>query len=122
MWAGFRNARKLQPHTGDEDLILVSRACKYLELLDFEFFRTAWRRGYGSEPDDAVIEPGFVTYLLQQRAPGYVRQFACEVLAHKDAREAETAALPKDPPPLEAVGSAGILLMAMVCLSIIIRL
>lgn len=120
MLAGIGIARKSHTRPGDDDLILVSRACKALELLEFEFFRTAWRRWYGKEPDDAAIEPGFVTYLLQQRAPGYVRQFAREVVARQTAQAAQ-AALPKDPPPLEAVGSAGILLMAMVCLSIIIR-
>ncbi len=63
----------------DNDLVIRARTA--LGLLDFDFFRTAWRDWHGAEPEDRAIEPEFVTYLFQQRIPGYVRHFARKVLS-----------------------------------------
>lgn len=62
------------------DDVLVFEARTLLGLLDFEFFRAAWRNWYGEEPDDRRLEPGFVSFLLEQEAPDYVRYFARLVL------------------------------------------
>ena len=62
----------------DEDLVFEARTL--LGLLDFEFFRVAWRNWHGGEPDDRRLEPGFMVFLLKQQAPDYVRHFARLVL------------------------------------------
>lgn len=122
MRAGLEHCPKADGCSSDDDLALVSRACRCLDVLDFEFFRIAWRTWYGSEPDDAAIEPGFVAYLFHQRAPGYVRQFARRTVADDGSRQARATQSPAKPPVLEAIGSAGIFLMTMVMFSIVIRL
>jgi hypothetical protein len=68
----------LCPAGSDQNLVLEARSL--LGLLDFEFFRTAWRNWYREEPDDRRIEPGFMRFLLNQQAPNYVRHFARLVL------------------------------------------
>ena len=62
----------------DEDLVFEAR--NLLGLLDFDFFRVAWRNWHGEEPDDRRLEPGFMSFLFRQQAPDYVRYFARLVL------------------------------------------
>lgn len=64
-----------------DDSELVTEARTAVGLLEFEFFRAAWRHWHGADPEDRALEPAFVTYLFQQRVPGYVRHFARRVLA-----------------------------------------
>lgn len=79
---------------GDTDLVTAARA--RLGILDFEFFRAAWRHWHGAEPEDRRLEPAFVTYLFHQRAPGYVRHFARRVLEDAAAGRLDPLALGLD--------------------------
>lgn len=92
-----RNALAMKSSLGtyrfsSDDCELITRARGLIGLLDFEFFRTAWRVWHGSEPDDRVLEPDFVDYLFRQRAPDYVRHFARSILAAASAGQLDPAA------------------------------
>ncbi len=83
-------------HTVLHDSDLVTEARAVLGLLEFDFFRAAWRHWHGEEPDDRALEPAFVTYLFQQRVPGYVRHFARRVLEEAAGGRLDPAALRLD--------------------------
>jgi len=89
----------------DSDQNLVHEAGSLLGLLDFEFFRTAWRNWYGEDPDDHRIEPGFMRFLLNQQAPSYVRHFARLVLEQAASGRLDLAAfgLEAEDRPVEPV-------------------
>ena len=78
----------------DADLAAEAKAA--LGILDFELFRTAWRRWYGAEPEDRGLEPAFVTYLYTTRLPDYVRHFARQVLDAAAAGKLDPAAFGVD--------------------------
>lgn len=78
---------------GIDDPVLVFEARTHLALLDFDFFRLAWTVWHGGEPDDRDVEPGFMTFLFQQRAPSYVRHFARRVLADQARGRLDLVAL-----------------------------
>lgn len=73
-WSASGDLTSNNLYARDEDLVYQARSL--LGLLDFEFFRLAWRNWHGGEPDDQRLEPGFMTFLFERRAPDYVRHFA----------------------------------------------
>ena len=88
--AAFHNSTADEFLARDEELVFEARTL--LGLLDFEFFRVAWRNWHGGEPDDRRLEPGFVTFLFKQLAPDYVRHFARLVLRQAAAGQFDPAA------------------------------
>jgi hypothetical protein len=56
-------------------------AAEALGLKEFEFFRLAYRRWFGRQPDLTFLEHAFVDYLFSGRLPPWVRQLAREVQA-----------------------------------------
>lgn len=83
-------------HNAPDDGELVTEARAAIGLLEFDFFRAAWRHWHGAEPEDRALEPAFVTYLFQQRVPGYVRHFARRVLAEAAVGRLDPAAFGLD--------------------------
>ena len=63
-----------------DDCLLVDRARVHLGLLEFDFFRAAWRQWHGQEADERSLERAFMVYLFQQRTPIYVRALARRVV------------------------------------------
>lgn len=63
------------------DVQLVTLAMHRVNQLEYEFFQSAWRVWYGTEPDGRSIEASFHRYLRQQKAPAYVRDYARRILA-----------------------------------------
>ncbi len=63
------------------DVQLVTAAMHRVNQLEYEFFQSAWRVWYGTEPDGRSIEASFHRYLRQQKAPAYVRDYARRILA-----------------------------------------
>lgn len=98
------NLQSRPTHDVPDDSDLVFKARATLGLLEFDFFRVAWRHWHGAEPEDRALEPAFVTYLFQQRVPGYVRHFARRVLAEAAVGRLDPAAFGLDQRvPAEAV-------------------
>ena len=106
----------------DSDLVTAARAA--VGLLEFDFFRAAWRHWHGAEPEDRALEPAFVTYLFQQRVPGYVRHFARWVLSEAAVgrldpaafgldRRVQDEAIPDLRDPLAVASMAGLLLLCI---------
>ena len=89
--AAFHNSTADEFLARDEELVFEARTL--LGLLDFEFFRVAWRNWHGGEPDDRRLEPGFVTFLFKQLAPDYVRHFARLVFAAGGGRPARSGGI-----------------------------
>ena len=79
------------------DSELVAQARNAVGLLEFDFFRAAWRHWHGAEPEDRALEPAFVLYLFQDRVPGYVRHFARRVLSEAALGRLDPAALGLEP-------------------------
>ena len=63
----------------DPDIQSVLDAAAMLDVTEYELFRLAYRRWYGSVPDDGKVEPHFVAYMFRNVVPLWVRHFARKV-------------------------------------------
>lgn len=88
--------------TLDDDAGRVHAAARLLRIPDFAFFRLAYRRWYGDEPDDRTIEPFFMLYLFRGRVPPWVRHLARDVVDREsqgELRPETYGVVPVLPPP-----------------------
>lgn len=94
----------------DGDARRVRRAAALLRIPEFAFFRLAWRRWYGEEPDDRAIEPHFMLYLFRHRVPPWARHLARQVAGEQSTDPVRpedygvTPVLPPPPPERRAPG------------------
>jgi hypothetical protein len=58
----------------------VVAASAVLGLREFDFFRLAYRRWFGEQPDPSVLESAFGAYMMTQRVPPWVRHLSRDVL------------------------------------------
>lgn len=65
------------------DCRAVTDAAQALGLGEFEFFRLAYRRWFGRQPDEKALEKAFAAYMFGQVVPAWARHFGREVV---DAR------------------------------------
>ena len=103
MWTAASRSGSVSASPEWTDVQLVTQAMHRLDQMEIEFFRTAWREWYGTEPEDKALEPGFQRYLFQQVAPTYVRHFAREILSDV----IEDGAPAPDRPDLSALDQIG---------------
>ncbi len=61
----------------------VVEAAEALGIREYDFFRLAFRRWSGREPDEKAVERAFVAYMFHQRVPACVRHLGREVLQLK---------------------------------------
>ena len=61
----------------------VAAAAEALGIGEYDFFRLAFRRWSGREPDGKTLERTFVAYMFHQRVPPCVRHLGREVLQLK---------------------------------------
>ena len=66
-----------------EDVRVVVSAAELLQIGEFRLFELAHLRRFGREADHKALEPSFVRYMFEQRAPGWVLHFARAVLARQ---------------------------------------
>lgn len=59
----------------------VVSAANLLGLREFDFFRLAYRRWHGHQPDERALERAFVGYMLRGTVPPWVRHAAREASA-----------------------------------------
>lgn len=58
----------------------VVKAASALGLREFDFFRLAYRRWFGRQPDERVLESAFASYMFREVVPVWARQLARQVL------------------------------------------
>jgi hypothetical protein len=63
-----------------EECEAVMRAADALDIKEFDFFRLAYRRWFGTQPLPQYLEQSFAAYMLGRAVPVWVRQLAREVL------------------------------------------
>ncbi len=63
------------------DLDTVIDAAGALSITEYDFFRLAFRRWSGREPEDKALERFFVDYMFHQTIPHWVRHLARDVNA-----------------------------------------
>ena len=63
------------------DLRDVIMAAEALSISEYDFFRLAFRRWSGHEPEDKALERVFVDYMFYQAVPYWVRHLAREANA-----------------------------------------
>jgi len=63
------------------DLGDVIEAAEALRISEYDFFRLAYRRWSGHEPEDEALERVFVDYMFHQAVPPWVRHLAREANA-----------------------------------------
>lgn len=61
----------------------VAAASEALGISEFDFFRLAFRRWSGREPDNRTLERAFVAYMFQQSAPHWARHLCRDVLQRR---------------------------------------
>jgi hypothetical protein len=124
-WSGWRwraGARRRQEPATDA----VLDAAALLDVTEFDFFRLAYRRRFGRQPGERMLEAVFADYMLRADVPPWVAGLSREVLHRRDHgtldAEAMGAGRFRDrpaPPPHGAlyVGAAmAVWLVLMVCL------
>ncbi len=58
------------------DKALVAHAANLVQLGEFQFLQLAYREWHGEELPEAMIDPLFRRYMLQDRAPAWARHYA----------------------------------------------
>ncbi len=62
------------------DCDAVVEAAEALVIREYDFFRLAFRRWSGREPEKKAMERAFVAYMFHQRVPACVRHLSRDVL------------------------------------------
>lgn len=68
-----------------DDAALISEAAAALDTSEISIFRRAWAHWYGSPPDEASIEPPFLVYMFEGRAPSWARDYARRIVVRHEA-------------------------------------
>lgn len=70
-------------HPAPSDCGAVVTAAEELGICEYDFFRLAFRRWSGREPDGKALERTFVAYMFHQHMPPCVRHLSREILQLK---------------------------------------
>ena len=86
-WAGVRSAAgRFNRASGalgspiPSDCDAVVEAAEALVIREYDFFRLAFRRWSGREPEEKALERAFIAYMFHQRVPACVRHLSRDVL------------------------------------------
>jgi hypothetical protein len=82
------------------DVADVLEAAALLEVTEFEFFRIAHRRWYGTRVGEPELERLYLPYMFHGRVPLWVRQLAREVIARAEADDLDPKSFGVLPKPL----------------------
>ncbi len=58
-------------------------AAQALQVKEFDFFRLAYRRWFGRQPDEKQLEKLFVAYMMRRVVPPWARHLSREVVDHR---------------------------------------
>ena len=64
----------------DADCRAVTEAALALGVGEFDFFRLAYRRWFGRQPDEHLLEKAFAAYMFGQAVPSWVRHLGRQVI------------------------------------------
>jgi hypothetical protein len=64
----------------DADCRAVTEAALALGIGEFDFFRLAYRRWFGRQPDEHLLEKAFAAYMFGQAVPTWVRHLGRQVI------------------------------------------
>jgi len=62
-----------------EDCKAVCEAATALGLREIDFFRLAYRRWFGEQPDEKALEKAFANYMLRSVVPQWIRHLSRDV-------------------------------------------
>jgi hypothetical protein len=79
-WRWSRAARKRDVPATDA----VPEAAALLDVTEFDFFRLAYRRRFGRQPGERMLEAVFAGYMLGAEVPPWVGGLSREVLHRRD--------------------------------------
>lgn len=68
-----------------DDTALIAEAAAALDTSEIAIFRRAWAHWYGSAPDETSIEPPFLIYMFDGRAPSWARDYARRIVVRHRA-------------------------------------
>ncbi len=119
--------QRLEP-VGGEDVRQVMDAALALDIKEFDLFLLAWRHWNTSAPDERQLERAFGQYMLHQRVPSWVRQFARDVLRLKGNGTLNPSKFgvslvrkpPAAPPPHARLTVAGVAALACLFVALLI--
>lgn len=63
-----------------EDCRVVVEAAQALGLTEFDFFRLAYRRWFGRQPDEKLLEKVFAAYMFGRAVPSWARHLSRQVV------------------------------------------
>jgi len=75
------------------DLGDVVEAAEALGISEYDFFRLAFRRWSGHEPEQKKLEETYVSYMFHQTIPHWVRHFTRDVKSQAESGELNAAKL-----------------------------
>lgn len=119
--------QRLEP-VGGEDVRQAMDAARILDIKEFDLFRLAWRHWNSSAPNEKMLERAFAQYMLYQRVPTWVRQFARDVLRLNGNGTLNPSKLgvslvrkpPAAPPPHARLTVAGVAALACLFVALLI--
>jgi len=86
----------------------IVAASEALGISEFDFFRLAFKRWSGREPDESTLERTFVAYMFEQKAPHWARHLSREILRRRHDGTLDPAAFDisglRRRPPLPRLG------------------
>lgn len=75
------------------DCLAVAEAALALGLKEFDFFRLAYRRWFGRQPDEKLLEKAFAAYMFGRVVPTWVRHLSRQVVDHRRLGSLDAEAL-----------------------------
>ena len=78
-WSGWRR-RNDGPEPDQQAPEMVLDASALLDVTEFDLFRLAYRRRFGRQPNERMLETVFADYMLRGEVPGWVRTLCREVI------------------------------------------
>ena len=76
------NVPGFQKDPADTDCVVD--AANNLEVSEFRIFKDAFASWYGIEPTDQQIKPVFIQYMIEDKVPFWVRNYARSKSPHAD--------------------------------------
>ncbi len=92
-WPSREQTESVRQRSAAADCRRVAIAADLLSVKEFDFFRMAYRRWFGRQPDDRSLERAFGAYMLRQIVPPWVRHLATTVLEQRRAGTLDAEAL-----------------------------
>lgn len=88
-WSGGMKTEAPRQHLPD----MVLDASALLDVTEFDLFRLAYRRRFGRQPNERMLETVFADYMLRGEVPGWVRTLCREVILRRNGGTLDAEAI-----------------------------